>query len=86
MSKIFQRRIDPNILSLIIPTLESPERAKFKRKTFIYLKKTFSLNKYTIRASCELYNPRNMKKYSNSAAKVILAAYMNHVDILKSCS
>ena len=37
---------------------------------------------YTTRA-CELYNPRNLKKYSfKSAPKVTLAPYMNHVGIL----
>ena len=42
---------------------------------------------YKISASCELYNPRNMKKYFfKSTSKVILAPHMNHVGILKSYS
>ena len=45
------------------------------------------LKKYKIRASSELYNPRNMKKYSfKSTPKVILAPYMNHDGILNSLS
>ena len=39
---------------------------------------------YKIRASFELYNSRNMKKYSfNSAPKVILVPYMNLFAFIK---
>ena len=58
---------------------------KILQEDFYILEKPYLLN-YKI-ASCELYNRRNVKKFSfKSAPKVILAPCVNHVGILKSCS